>query len=1095
LPQCNVNKGLVCLLVLLVGAPLMMMAQVNTADILGTATDSSGAVVPGVKITAKNAGTAAEYTAVTDSGGNYMIRLLPSGRYSMRAEASGFKAWTTAEVALAVGDRLRQEIRLEVGQVTQTVEVTAEAPALQSDSSALGNLLTERAVQDLPLMGRNFVSLAQLTAGANDLNGGWATGSSPDDRRRTSAVSVNAQGGINNNFLMDGMDNNERFISSIIVKPSIEAMAEMKVQTNMYSAELGRVAGGVVNIVTKSGTNRFHGSAFEFFRNEKLDGKNFFTIRKNDPATGLPSDALTLKPPYKQNQFGASLGGPIVKNRTFFFGDYEEYRVVQGVTLTSTVPTVLMKQGIFTGVNPIYDPTTTRLDSSSPTGFARTRFPFDVMQDSSMDRTGKMIANLWPDPLTSGVTNNYQQAYPKTQNDKTLDTRVDHRFSESDILFGRYSFNDTKTFIPGALPVDLKTGINPVGDTSLGGPGLQRAQNLSLSETHTFTARLVGEFKFAYSRIAINSLPPNYGINVSDQLGIANSNVDNNTSGMAQISASGGYRSMGDGGYIPLITFNNLFQPAGSILWARGAHSIKIGGDLRRRQVAQFQSANGQGSFSFNANFTMDPSGLVKNSGNSVASLLTGYPASTSRNRYLVNMPGYRLLEYAAFFQDDWRATRWLTLNLGLRYDYFSPVSEATNRIANLDVANIRMVIAGQDGVSNTAGVRPDRNNFAPRFGFAANFAKSWVLRGGFGISFMPWLMGSNMAFRNPPFVSSMSITTATPGFPINRISDGLPPATAVDPLNPTGSITAVAFDLLVPYVEQWNLTLQKEFFGGFVGSASYVGVLGRKARGGPGLNNAPPGPGAVNPRRPYYGTWPLVSGIDAGRNGLDSSYNALQLNLERRFAGGVGIMANYTWAHAIDNSNIFYFAGGGTLATKGEASGDLRQRFTLTSNYRPTFAKNAKGLVGALGRGWQLNLISTMQTGTGVGVGVSNNLLNGSGPNRANQVGDPVLPKSQRTLKRWYNTDAFQSPAAFTYGNAGPTVFRGPGKVNFDVSVSRDFSIREELRLQFRAEGFNITNTPQFGNPSASVGSTSNGQISSAGDPRRMQLALKLMF
>jgi hypothetical protein len=412
-------------------------AQSTTADIIGTATDASGAVLPGVQITIRNLATGAEYPVVTDGNtGQYIVTLLPIGRYSIRAVGEGFKTLTIPEVTLAIGDRLRQDLHLELGLLTQSVEVTASSPALQADSSSLGSLINERAVQNLPLNGRNFVVLAQLAVGASEgESAGLPSGTRPDDRRQTSAVSVNAQPTSFNNFLIDGMDDNERFIGTVIVKPSIDALVEMKVQTNLYSAELGRTAGGVMNFVTKSGSNDYHGSLFEFVRNEKMDARNFF--------------AGATKPPYKQNQFGGSVGGAIIKNRTFFFGDYERFTMRQGQTFTSTVPTLAMRQGNFSGLNAVFDPLSTRANPSVPGGYLRDRFAGDQIPLSRMDPVSVQLMNLFPVPQTSGLVNNYTLSPAKPQDNDTFDVRIDHRLSDKDSLFVRYSLTTPTRSFPG----------------------------------------------------------------------------------------------------------------------------------------------------------------------------------------------------------------------------------------------------------------------------------------------------------------------------------------------------------------------------------------------------------------------------------------------------------------------------------------------------------------------------------------------------------------------------------------------------------------------------------------------------------------------
>lgn len=1056
-----------------------MRAQVSTADIVGTVTDPSGGVVPGVEITITNLSTQAKFSVVTDDTGRYQFKLLPPGRYRIRAEKAGFKAWTVSEVALAINDRLRQDVRLEVGELEQTVEVRGRSPALQSESSSLGGLITAQAMQDLPLNGRNFVALAQLVAGANDAAGGFATGGSPDDRRRSSAVSVNAQTGGFNNFLIDGMDNNERFINTAIVRPSVEALAEMKVLTNLYSAELGRTAGGVINVITKSGGNEYHGSLFHFFRNEKLDARNFFAGRGP-------------KPPYKQNQFGGSIGGPIKENRTFFFGDYESYRARLAQTFTSTVPTLAMRQGRFEGLNPIFDPLSTRPDPASPGGFVRDRFPNDTIPADRMDPVAVKLLNLYPEPQTTALANNYTRNAVRAQTDDTADIRVDHKISQANTFFARYSINDTRTQLPGALPV-AENGIDPVGDAGQSGSGLQRSQSAQLSDVHVFNPQLVLDLKANYSRFSIESLPPNYGKAVSAQLGIPGVNVDQESSGLARINPSG-FRGMGDGSFIPLLTTDNVYQLMGSILYVHGAHSLKIGGDLRRRQVAQFQSSQPRADFSFDSNFTNDPSGAVRGGGNSIASLLLGYPSSTSRDRLLV-YPGYRFWETAAYVQDDWRVTSRLTLNIGLRYEYFSPNSESANRISNLDLQRGKVLIAGRDGVSKTAGVQKDWLNLAPRFGFAATLSKGTVLRGGYGISFVPPIMGTPYALRNPPFSSGYSVST-TPITPINRLSDGLPYPAPSDPANPSGGLYAVALDFDTAYLHQYNLTLQRELPLSLVGSASYVGVLGRKLShfSGPNVNRPAPGPGTVQPRRPYYSVFPNLSSINLLHNWSDSSYQGLQTTLERRFQSGFGTLATYTWAHAIDSGSWLMLAAR-PRRVRGSSDGDIRHRFTVTANYDLPFAKGATGWHAALAKGWRLNAIGVLQTGTPLTIfnaAARSNTGSGDWPSL---IADPRLPSSERTLSRWFNTANFQLQPLYEYGNAGRSVLNAPGRITFDTSVHRDFALNERTRLQFRAEAFNVANTPAFGGPGTSFGSTSFGVISSAAPGRNIQLALKLLF
>ena len=1062
----------------------IVWGQQTTADVLGTVTDASGAVLPGITITVHNHDTGADSSSTSDSAGNYMVRMLPVGRYSIKATSSGFKTWTVPEVTLALGDRLRQDIRLEVGGLEQSIEVTASSPALQADSSSVGNLINSVAMQDLPLNGRNFVALTQLTAGASEGDPtGLPSGTRPDDRRQTSAVTVNGQPTSFNNFLIDGMDDNERSIGTVILKPSVDALQEMKVQTSLYSAEYGRTAGGVINFVTKSGTNELHGSLFEFLRNEKLDARNFFAAQKA---------------PYKQNQFGGSLGGPIKKNRLFFFGDYEGFRQRQGQTFVNSVPTAAERAGNFAGLFSVFDPLSTTTNPANPSQSIRTRFTNDQIPASRMDPIAVKFINLFPLPQTGTLANNFVYQPSKVQDNDTMDARGDYRFSDTDMFFARYSLNNTSTVIPPGCP-PAANGMSPVCDTGRSGTASQRAQNAQLSNVHIFGPSLVMELKAGFSRYYIYSLPVNYGKNYSQQLGLNGINVDSDSSGLAIVSMSG-LTNLGDWTYIPLLTSNNLFQETGSISYLRGAHNIKMGADLRRRQTSVFQSATSKGQFNFDSNLTNDPSGAISGSGNAVASFLLGYPASTTRSKFLV-YPGLRNWESALYIQDDWRVTHWLTLNVGLRWEYFGPTTEVANRISNVDLVKGKIIIPGQNGVSASAGVNSDWLDFAPRFGFAATVAQGTVLRGGYGISFNPNMLASNMAMRNPPFVSLYNVT-ATPLTPLNRFSDGLPLPVATDPNNPTGALIGISPSGATPYVQQYNLTIQREVGHDFVATVAYVGALGRRQylfNGATSFNLAPPGPGAVQQRRPYYSVFPNASTITINGPWYNSVYQGLQSTLERRYKNGLSVLATYTYAHSIDNASGS--SGTGALAIpdnrqaeRGNSILDLRHRFTLLGDYALPFARNAKGITGILAKDWGVNAIVVLSTGISNDITNSAARSNTGGVDRPNVVGDPTSG-FQQSVYQWFNTKAFASQPLYTFGNLGRNVLHAPGRKSLDLAIHRDFTVREGMRLQFRAEGFNVTNTAPFAFPGLAFGSPTFGVISSAGLPRNIQLALKLLF
>jgi len=970
--------------------------------------------------------------------------------------------------------------------VQQSVEVAAVAPALQADSSSVGQLITSNAVENLPLNGRNFIRLAQLAPGANEsVQNAMSSGNRPDDRRRTSSLSVNGMHDYANNFMIDGMDNNERAIGTMVLRPSMDALAEFRVQTNLYTAELGRTAGGVVNLITKSGTNDVHGSLFEFLRNENLDAKNFFA-----PPGPVPMD--------RQNQYGASVGGPIRRNKTFFFVDWEEFRYNLGQTFNSTVPTAAMKSGNFSGVSAIFDPLSLVAGSN-----LRTRFPADTIPLSRMDPAALKVARLYPAPMGSGLANNFSYVGNKTQRDDTADVRIDHRLGDHDNLYGRYSINNTNTTIPSQLPPS--NGIEVGGDTNAyPGQALQSSQGIQLNEVHIFGPSLVLELRAGYERYALQSLPINYGKPISQQLGIPNANFDLQSSGLTAFVPSG-YRGLGDSSFIPELDYNNTFQYNGDLTHTKGAHTIKFGADLRRRQINFASSNQPRGVYNFDANFTNDPTGRTPGSGNSIASMLIGYPATTTQN-FLLIKPGLRTWEFGAFVQDDWRIGRRLTLNIGLRYDAFTPFTEAFGRLTNFNLATGQPLIPGQNGVSDTAGLKTDWKQFAPRFGFAYTLTPKTVIRGGYGISYFPSNFGANsQLFRNPPYVSLYTVSTTILN-PVNRVSDGFPVAVPVNPASPVGSLTVDSLDLRPSYAHQFNLTVQREF-AGFVASAAYVASLVRHQTVDYAADIGYPGPGAIAPRRPYFAQFPNVSGITLENSDAISNYHSLQLLLEHRFSHGLTAQATYTYAHSIDDGPPI---GGGKNGAgpfpqlvnnraleRASSDIDIRQRFVAMVDYELPFGRSLHGVAGFLIKGWIVNAALVAQTGPPFTVTNSAARANTGGGDRPNRVANGTLPSGQRSPQQWFDKSAFIAQPLYMIGNSGRNILTAPPLRQLDFSLFKQFRLTERFMLEFRTEAFNLTNTPNFGIPQAALGASNFGTISDTANAqaRQLQFALKLLF
>ena len=547
------------------------LAQLTTADVLGTVTDQTGAIVPKAKITLRNLGTGVTTTTTSNGSGAYIFNLLTPGHYAVAIEASGFKKVEFANVVVVAGDRAREDGKLEPGNVEETVEVTSAPPLLQTDSASLTSVMTEHSVQDLPLNGRNFVNLAQIQPGVNaGPPDAISSGTRPDDRRATSTLSANGQSDQFNNEMIEGMDNNEREQGFLGVRPSIDAIAEVKVDTNAYNAEVGRSAGAVVNIITKSGTNLYHGSAYEFFRNDIFDARDFFT-----------RVGTTAKPEYRQNQFGGSLGGPIVKNRTFFFGDVEDSRVVQGVS-----------SGLLTVPTAQEHPTNGILNFTDNGG--------SVLPVAAANPVGLAYLALYPLPNTGGAgatVSNYISVPKQTQYALSLDGRIDQNFSNGDLLFGRYSYNNVSTVVPGAFPAVEEAGltIQPGGNFfSFPGPSVSKAHGVQFNYVHAFSPQLVMELKTGYTRIDIETDTLNSGKNVSSAIGLVNVNTPAapETTGLMPIDfLSGGYGSVGDTVFLPILDINNTFQYMGSLTYTHGAHNIKSGFQFTRRQLNYFQSS------------------------------------------------------------------------------------------------------------------------------------------------------------------------------------------------------------------------------------------------------------------------------------------------------------------------------------------------------------------------------------------------------------------------------------------------------------------------------------------------------------------------
>ncbi len=1052
-------------------------AQVTTADVVGTVHDPSGAVIANAKVEIANKGTGLVRTADTGSSGDFVINQLPPGTYSVKVEAPSFKTYTIPTLTLASGDRTRVDASMQPGQTTETVEVTAATPLLQTDSSTLQSTVTTQAVQDLPLNGRNFVQLAQQVPGANQGPGnGLTSGNRPDDRRQSSAVSVNGQTEVINNEMIDGMDNNERIIGGLGVRPSVDAIAEFTVQTNDYTAEVGRTAGGVINVITKSGSNNFHGSLYEYFRNDKFDAHSFF------------DKAGSAKPELRQNQFGGSVGGPIIKDKTFFFFDYEGFRQVSGQPAqVLPVPSLQEEQN---------------LDFTDRPGGT-------VVNRSTADPIGLDYLALYPAP-NDGPFSFITPALNKTQNSTTYDARVDHKFNDHNLFFARFTYNHVTTFIPGGLPITTVNGVtvNPNGlFFAFAGNAPDKAKQLQIDYTHIFNSNLLVELKAGYLRTNNGSFPLNFGTNVATKLGMPGVDVDPLDSGLSQVTFDDNSGAvLGDDQFVPISDIDNTYQYGGVVTYTRGRQNIKFGSTLIRRLATEGQSNSGVGTWAFPT----------------LEDMLTGPSRVTTRNNEL-NVPHYRFWEPSVFVQDDWRVKNWLTLNLGLRYEIYTPLEEEKNRIANFDPATGVIIPAGVNGVSRGGGITTQYNNFAPRIGFAATVAPGTVVRGGYGISYVPLNYTSNVTQKNPPFIS-VFVYNGT-----RTLSEGLQPPTPASATAPPSIPDAVALNFKNTAIQQFNLNVQKDFHGNVL-TVGYVGVLGRHVATTIGDIDSPPlGPATtaclglvgaaaqstcLAPLRPFNATLPNFTG-DIGEyfTSGTSSYHALQASFERRLQRGLTFNVNYTWAHSIDDvTGLSNENGDGATVLpnnlqldKGNSDLDLRQRVVATADYAVPLGNTLNGFQGAALKGWSVNFIEVWETGSPFTIvnanpGLSGAHFFGGNTDRPDQISDPLSNVPAGDL---FNPAAFAPQPLGTIGDVRKNSLFGPHFRHFDFSVFKNFKVTEGSSLQFRAEFFNLFNQASFGNPGVNNGnnnitSTTLGQISTVSTnytPRQIQFVLKFLF
>ena len=1097
-------------LLLLAGASLVFGQA--TSRLTGDVADRSGAAVPGAVVTIRNLETGNERKVVTSEEGGYSVPSLPPGEYTITASKEGFRQARRESVRLEVAQTARLDFTLELGAVSETVDVVGAAPLIDSDTSSIGQVIETKAIEDLPLNGRNFVQLATLGPGVVGVGfgakGTIMSGTRPDDLRPGSELFSNGNRENSNNFLMDGIDNNERLTLSITLRPSVEAVREFKIQTNMFAADQGRNSGATVNVITKSGSNNWHGSAYEFLRNDKLDARNYFA------PLNFP------KPAYRQNQFGGTVGGKIIENKLFFFTNYEGYRRVQERTQVGTVPTLAMRRGDFSDVRDIFDPATTRSAPGTPSGFTRDAFPGRMIPQNRWDPIAARLMQAYPAPQTSALTNNYTAILKDVQRWDQGDGRLDWNWNESNVVFGRFSRQDTVTTRPSTFPpvtiAGMSTPVSLGNEDTFAGDSALKAYNAVISWIHTFSPTLILESKMGFNRFNLDFRQEGAtaGARLGEQLGVINSNQGPQSDGIPIVSPSG-YFGIGQTRSLPIIRIENTFNPRFDLTKLAGKHSLKFGFEVRRRQITQYQTNRGNGRFNFGRTFTDDPNN-TGSTGETMAAFLLG-AASTIEQDFTLVFPGFRYTEWAGYVQDDWKVTSKLTLNLGLRYELDTPLTEVANRQTNFDVVTGKLLIAGFNTDAAT-GVQADKNNFGPRLGFAYQATSGTVLRGGYGVFYNPGNSESvyMRRHRQLPFgpIVTEDINQFNPNF--RRMAQGFDPIPVLDfnvvANNPVGGMLAVDPRMRSAYVQQYNLQVQQQLPAALIAKVGFVGNLGRRLDTSWNYNQPVPGPGANNPRRPLFAIAPNITDVTYLTFDGKSNYNSLQASLERRFAQ-IGFITSYTWSHSIDDvANAFGGADNGPIpqdrrcrqCDRGDSGFDIRHRFTTALNWALPIGKGRaldfdNRALNILAGGWDTNFIFTAQTGLPFTPTLQTSVSNAGG-SRPDRLLSGELENRDPFL--WFDTSfnrpnaAWGVPAQYTFGNAGRNILRGPGRVNFDWSMFKDFVASERWRLQYRAEFFNLFNTPQFDLPNASIGNPAAGRITSTiGPNRQVQMGLRLSF
>jgi hypothetical protein len=1047
------------------------------ATLSGIVSDPSGAVIPDAAIRVIDNATQVTRTAATNSTGYYLFLNLTPGTYSIVAQKEGFKTATQAGLTLQVAQSATVDLKLELGQTSQEVSVSGAAPLLQTTDSTIGQVIGPTTMVEMPLNGRNYFNLAELAPGVtsygsrsfyssaiNDYGTSFNSGSGGEDR---------------NGFSLDGADI-KGYVINVSYVPSIDSVQEFKIETTPYSADLGTSSGAQILLVTKSGTDKFHGSAYEFLRNNAFDAYNYF----DDHSQPIPK--------LIKNQFGGTIGGPILRQRLFFFGSYEGQRERVGQTFFGTVPTAQMRNGDFSQfTQPIYNPFTTSPCANCATGVQRQPFVNNQIPGSLISAVSQAYEqSQFPLPTSAGIGNNFSaNSVDRNTRDQTT-MRIDASLPK-DAVFGRFSYNNSRLYV----------ARQTFGGAQLPGFGDNDSiitTSLTMADVHTFSPTLIAQGQASFLRIWLNIHPEQTGNDLNSKLGIQG--VAPNVPFSSGVS---GESNPGSNPYAPEWIATNQFSYVGKLTKVAGKQTLKLGGEFGRWQVFHNASPSfPQGEFSFDGSFTKDPNN-TDTTGVPFADFLLGYPVSAFTQTGYTGSYLFRNIG-RWWVSDEYRVTQNLTVNLGLRWEYDGPLYLKYNNYSNYDPATGQLVIAGQNGVSRSANVRPFHRSYAPRFGFAYALPgkQNMVVRGGYGV-FYDIIQENNTEIgrTNPPFAAfpqfiAGNTTASTPVSPIQTVF--APGAGFSSP----PVIGAIAFNLHNGYQQQASFGLQKQFASDLVAEVNYVWQKNTGLAAFRNLN-APVVNGTFVLPNPQFGAIDYYTNLEYG------NYNALQASLIKRLSHGLTFSSAFTWSKSLDNitsgdasgapgdpgfQNPYCFT-----CDYGRSASDYEKRYVQSLVYKLPYpegrGKLAKNLIG----GWGLSGIFTYQSGFPVTPRISfDNSQSETYADRPDVVrGVPIFTAGNKTPTQWFNPAAFTVATPLQFGNASKGIINGPHSIDLDAAAMRDFKLSETFNLEFRAEAFNLANHTNFGdpNPLIDIPSIAGTITSTTTTSRQLQLALKLGF